>query len=190
MAASGRAAFETSGFRGIASGAGLIFGATGGVMEAALRTVSAVLEGKAPEKIDFKEVRGTKGIKEATVKVAGKDVKVCVASGIKNARAVMEKVKSGKADWHFIEIMTCPGGCVNGGGQPVRPASVLNSTDVKAVRAKSIYRGDLKNKLRMSHESPVIKTLYKEYFGAPNSEKAHHILHTGYAPREKFPSVT
>ena len=174
---------------GIASGAGLIFGATGGVMEAALRTVSFVLEGKTPEKIDFNAVRGTKGIKEATVKVAGKDVKVCVASGIKNAKAVMEKVKNGTADYHFIEIMTCPGGCVNGGGQPVRPANVLNSTDVKAVRAKSIYRGDLKNKLRMSHESPVVQTLYKDYFGAPNSKKAHHILHTKYAPREKFPNI-
>jgi NADP-reducing hydrogenase subunit HndD len=173
---------------GIASGAGLIFGATGGVMEAALRTVSAVLEGRPPAKIDFKEVRGTKGVKEATVKIAGKDVKVCVVSGIKNAKAVMEKVKSGKADWHFIEVMTCPGGCVNGGGQPVLPANVLNSTDIKAVRAKSIYQGDAKNKLRMSHESPVMKTLYKEYFGEPNSHKAHHILHTKYTKREKYPN--
>ncbi len=175
---------------GIASGAGLIFGATGGVMEAALRTVVATLEGKTPQSLDFKAVRGTKGIKEATVKVGGNDVKVCVASGIKNAKSVMEKVKNGTADYHFIEIMTCPGGCVNGGGQPVRGSDVLNNVDLKAVRAKAIYQGDLKNKVRTSHENPVMKTLYKDYFGEPNSAKAHHILHTKYIARVKYPEVT
>ncbi|HPD02487.1 MAG TPA: iron hydrogenase small subunit, partial [Clostridia bacterium] len=165
---------------------GLLFGATGGVMEAALRTVVAVLEGKEPENIDFVEVRGTKNIKEATYKVAGIDVKVAVASGLANAREIMEKIKSGECDYHFIEIMSCPGGCVNGGGQPIKDAYTRNNMNVPAIRAASIYAADKDKALRKSHENPAIKEIYKEFLGEPNSHKAHEVLHTTYTPRNKY----
>lgn len=170
---------------GISSGAGLIFGATGGVMEAALRTVYEVLEGKELKNLDFTEVRGTEGIKEATVKVAGMDVKVAVASGLANAKIITEKVKNGTADYHFIEIMACPGGCVNGGGQSIVPAEIRNNYDVRAIRANSLYETDAKDELRKSHENPAIKEIYQNYFGEPNSHKAHEILHTTYVNRKK-----
>ncbi|MGN0795619.1 MAG: NADH-dependent [FeFe] hydrogenase, group A6 [Christensenellales bacterium] len=171
---------------GIATTAGLLFGATGGVMEAALRTVVEVVTQKEAPSLDFKEVRGTKGIKEATYDIAGTKVKVAVCSGLANARELMEQIKAGKADYHFIEVMSCPGGCVNGGGQPIKSAEIRNNYDIKATRAAAIYDADKKSKLRKSHENPAIQTIYKEYFGEPNSHKAHEILHTSYVKRDKF----
>ena len=168
---------------GESTGAGVIFGATGGVMEAALRTAVEKLTGEPLEKVEFMEVRGTDGIKEATYNVAGMDVKVAVASGLSNAKIIMDKVRSGEADYHFIEIMCCPGGCVNGGGQPQVHADVRNFTDVKALRAKALYDNDVAKPLRKSHENPSIQKLYSEYLGEPGSEKAHHILHTTYVKR-------
>lgn len=174
---------------GIASGAGLIFGATGGVMEAALRTVYEVLEEKELKDLDFKAVRGTKGIKEAVIPVHVKgnlvNVKVAAVSGLANAKVIMEKIKKGEADYHFIEVMACPGGCVNGGGQPIQPADVRNNVEVIKVRASMLYKTDKNMKLRKSHESPVVKELYDTYFVKPGSEKAHHILHTKYVARGK-----
>ncbi len=171
---------------GVASGAGLLFGATGGVMEAALRTVSETVLNKPLENLDFKAVRGTKGIKEAKYNLDGTEVRVAVASGLTNADVLLKKIKEGKANYHFIEIMTCPGGCVNGGGQPIHDAYTHRTVNIQAVRAKSIYTADKKMKLRKSHENPFIKEIYENYFGEPNSHKAHEILHTSYVPREKF----
>ena len=168
---------------GESTGAAVIFGATGGVMEAALRTAVETLTGEELASLDFKEVRGTEGIKEATYNVAGMDVKVCVASGLKNAKAVLDKVQSGEADYHFIEIMGCPGGCVNGGGQPQVSADVRNFTDVRALRAKVLYDNDANKTVRKSHENVSVKKLYEEYLGAPGSHKAHEILHTSYVKR-------
>lgn len=171
---------------GIASGAGLLFGATGGVMEAALRTVYEIVAGKEAPSLDFKEVRGTEGIKEATYDINGTVVKVAVASGLANARKIMEKVRAGEADYHFIEIMSCPGGCVNGGGQPIKSAFVRNNTDIRAERAKAIYATDKKMSLRKSHENPAVKELYDEFLGKPNSHLAHELLHTKYMPRNNY----
>jgi NADP-reducing hydrogenase subunit HndD len=168
---------------GRSTGAAVIFGATGGVMEAALRTAVETLTGKDLPNPDFTEVRGTKGIKEATYHVAGMDINVAVASGLANARELLEQVKSGEKNYHFIEIMGCPGGCVNGGGQPKQPASVRNFTDIKALRAKALYTQDANMPLRKSHENPAIKQLYKEYLEKPGSHKAHEILHTTYVKR-------
>lgn len=171
---------------GIASGAGLLFGATGGVMEAALRTVYEIVAGKEAPSLDFKEVRGTEGIKEATYDINGTVVKVAVASGLANARKIMEKVRAGEAGYHFIEIMSCPGGCVNGGGQPIKSAFVRNNTDIRAERAKAIYATDKKMSLRKSHENPAVKELYDEFLGKPNSHLAHELLHTKYMPRNNY----
>lgn len=168
---------------GISTGASVIFGATGGVMEAALRTAVETLTGESLPNPVFAEVRGVEGIKEATYPVAGMEVKVAVASGLRNARALLEKVRAGKADYHFIEIMACPGGCVNGGGQPQQPASVRNFEDLRALRAKALYDADEAMPLRKSHENPAIQALYKEYLGEPGSHKAHEILHTSYVKR-------
>ena len=171
---------------GISSTAGLLFGATGGVMEAALRTLADVLEGKELDKIEYTAVRGTQGIKEAVVNIAGKDVKVAVASGLANAKVLMDKIRAGEADYHFIEIMSCPGGCVNGGGQPIKSAYERNNIDIKALRAGAIYAADTKSELRKSHKNPIIKELYDNYLGEPNSHKAHKILHTSYEARKKY----
>ncbi|EOS41117.1 4Fe-4S dicluster domain-containing protein [Lachnospiraceae bacterium] len=168
---------------GESTGAGVIFGATGGVMEAALRTAVETLTGEELSDVEFTEVRGTDGIKEATYHVAGMDVKVAVASGLSNAKQILEKVRAGEADYHFIEIMCCPGGCVNGGGQPQVHADVRNFEDVRAIRAKVLYDNDAAKELRKSHDNPSIKKLYDEYLGEPGSEKAHHILHTSYVKR-------
>ncbi len=170
---------------GEASTAGFLFGATGGVMEAALRTVKEVVEKKPLDKIDFEAVRGTEGIKRATVEVAGKPVRVCVASGIANAKIIMEEMKNGTAAYDFIEIMCCPGGCVNGGGQPQQPASVQNSVDIRALRAKAMYTADEKGVIRKSHENPEIIALYKDFYGEPNSHLAHECLHTKYINRKR-----
>ena len=171
---------------GVTTGAAAIFGATGGVMEAALRTAADTLTGQSLDSIDYTEVRGTDGIKEATYNVAGIDVKVAVASGLTNAAKVLDRVKNGEADYHFIEIMCCPGGCVNGGGQPIQPGSVRNFTDLKAERAKALYEEDKNLPLRKSHESPIIKKLYDEFLEKPGSHKAHEILHTSYVKRDKI----
>ena len=168
---------------GESTGAGVIFGATGGVMEAALRTAVEELTGEELEKVEFMEVRGTEGIKEAVYHVAGMDVKVAVASGLSNAKMIMDKIRAGKADYHFVEIMCCPGGCVNGGGQPQVHADVRNFTDVRAIRAKVLYDNDAAKTLRKSHENPSIQRVYEEYLGEPGSQKAHHILHTTYVKR-------
>ena len=171
---------------GIYTGAGLIFGATGGVMEAALRTVYELVAGKEAPSVDFKAVRGVEGIKEATYDIAGTVVKVAVASGLGNARKLMEKVRDGSADYQFIEIMSCPGGCVNGGGQPIQSAYVRNNADIRALRAEAIYKADAAMELRRSHENPAVKALYDEYLGQPNSHLAHKILHTRDIPRNNY----
>ena len=171
---------------GEGTGAGVIFGATGGVMEAALRTAVETLTGEELKSLDFTEVRGTEGLKEATYTVAGMEIKVCAASGLKNAQTVMEKIKNGTADYHFVEIMACPGGCVNGGGQPVQPASVHNFVDLKGLRGKALYEADKNLPLRKSHESEAVKTVYAEYFEKPGSHIAHEVLHTHYVPRSKY----
>ena len=170
---------------GISTGASVIFGATGGVMEAALRTAVWKLTGEeADSPIDFTEVRGVQGIKEASYQVAGMEVRVAVASGLKNAAELLNKVKSGEANYHFIEIMGCPGGCVNGGGQPQVPASVRNFTDIRVLRAKALYDADASMPLRKSHDNPAVRELYDTYLGAPGSHKAHEILHTTYVKRK------
>lgn len=170
----------------IASGAGAIFGATGGVMEAALRTAKEVLENKTADNIDFKEVRGTQGVKEATINVAGMEVNVAVASGLANAKKVLEAVKNGEKSYHFIEVMACPGGCINGGGQPYQSDAVRNNVDLKNIRAKALYDFDAETSLRKSHESPVMKMLYDEYYEKPGSHKAHEQLHTTYQARKVY----
>jgi len=168
----------------IGSGAGAIFGATGGVMEAALRTAAEVLEGKPLEKIDFEEVRGTEGIKFASYKIGDLTVNVAVASGTANAAKLLKGVQDGTYNVQFIEIMACPGGCVNGGGQPIQPAVVRNNVDLKALRASILYNADAKLLgYRKSHENPIVKKVYEEFLGEPNSHKAHELLHTHYIPR-------
>ena len=169
------------------TGAAVIFGATGGVMEAALRTANDWLTGKDNEAVDFHEVRGMDGLKEATYTINGLEIKVAVASGIASANYVMNMIQSGTAPWHFVEIMCCPGGCINGGGQPIQPASARNFTDLKALRAKALYDQDAGMALRKSHESPVVKKLYEEFFDdGIGGHKAHHCLHTPYVARKKF----
>ena len=168
----------------LASGAAAIFGATGGVMEAALRTAANLLDG-TNEKVEFMDVRGAAGIKEATYRIGGMDVDVCVASGIGNARKVIDMIKKGEKKYLFVEIMACPGGCVNGGGQPVQSDSVRNYTELKTKRANVLYTADSEGELRKSHENPVIKMLYDEYFENPGKAKAHSLLHTTYQSRKK-----
>ena len=171
---------------GIASGAGHIFGATGGVMEAALRTVAEIVTGKPLENVDFTAVRGVEAIKEAEYDLNGTKVRVAVTSGLENASKLLNMVKSGEKDYHFIEVMACPGGCVNGGGQPHQPGDVHNFTDLRADRAKALYNEDKGMKLRKSHENPVIKELYETYLEKPGSHKAHDILHTSYVQRKVY----
>lgn len=171
---------------GDSTGAAVIFGATGGVMEAALRTAVEKLSGEELKSLDFTEVRGTDGIKEASYTVNGMEVKVCVVSGLANANTIMEKVKNGTADYHFIEIMGCPGGCVNGGGQPIQHAVVRNFVDLRARRAAALYEADKDMPLRKSHESEAVKRLYDEFLGESGSHKAHEVLHTSYVARPKY----
>ena len=169
-----------------ATGAGVIFGATGGVMEAALRTVAEILEGKTIEKIDYEMVRGTEGIKEATLNIAGKDIRIAVAHGLGNARKLLESIRSGEKSYEFVEIMACPGGCVTGGGQPIVSAKGYMDKDVKAERAKALYIEDKNAALRKSHENPDIKLLYSEFLEKPGSHKSHELLHTKYVKRNRF----
>ena len=171
---------------GDSTGAAVIFGATGGVMEAALRTAVEKLSGEDLKSLDFTEVRGTDGIKEASYTVNGMEIKVCVVSGLANANTIMEKVKNGTADYHFIEIMGCPGGCVNGGGQPIQHAVVRNFVDLRARRAAALYEADKDMPLRKSHESEAVKRIYDEFLGEPGSHKAHEVLHTSYVARPKY----
>ena len=171
---------------GISTGAAAIFGATGGVMEAALRTAAEKLEGRSLDSVDYKEVRGTQSLKEAVYHVGGMDIKVAAVSGLNNADELLKKVKNGEGGYHFIEIMCCPGGCVNGGGQPIQPASVRSFTDLIGDRSKALYEEDKNLPLRKSHENPIIKMLYKEYFETPGSHKAHEVLHTSYTPRKRY----
>lgn len=171
---------------GDSTGAAVIFGATGGVMEAALRTAVEKLSGEELKSLDFTEVRGTDGIKEASYTVNGMEVKVCVVSGLANANTIMEKVKNGTADYHFIEIMGCPGGCVNGGGQPIQHAVVRNFVDLRARRAAALYEADKDMPLRKSHESEAVNRIYDEFLGEPGSHKAHEVLHTSYVARPKY----
>ncbi len=166
----------------IGSGAGAIFGATGGVMEAALRTAAATL-GVTLDKLELDDVRGTEGIKKASYKLGEHTINVAVVSGTANAKTVLESIKNGEDDIQFMEVMACPGGCVNGGGQPVQPMSVRNYTDLKALRAKVLYDADKNLPIRESHKNPEVQALYDEFFGKPGSEQAHHILHTKYVKR-------
>ncbi len=168
---------------GISTGAGVIFGATGGVMEAALRTAVETLTGEELPDPEFTEVRGRSRLKEATYQVAGMEIKVAVASGLKHARMLLKMIESGEADYQFVEIMACPGGCVNGGGQPQQPGYIRNTVDIRSERAKVLYRLDEKNAIRKSHENPAIKELYDTYLGEPGSERAHELLHTSYVKR-------
>ena len=171
---------------GEASGAGAIFGTTGGVMEAALRTAADTIERKSLGQFEYKAVRGGAGIKRATVNIAGKDINVVVASGLKNARKIMDEIRAGKVDYQFVEIMACPGGCIMGGGQPIKTSKIRSTVDVRKLRADSLYTIDEKSTIRKSHENPTIKTIYKEFFGEPGSEKAHKYLHTTYHKEEKY----
>ena len=165
---------------GISTGAGVIFGATGGVMEAALRTAYNTITGKTL--VDIPQVRGTEGIKEFSVDEL--NVKVKVASGLSNARVILDSIRDGSNDAQFIEIMACPGGCVNGGGQPQVPMGVRNFVDIRAERAKVLYNLDKEMPLRQSHENPAIKQVYEEFFEKPGSHKAHEVLHTSYVARK------
>ncbi len=166
---------------GISTGAGAVFGATGGVMEAALRSVYEIVSGKTLESLDFYDVRGMEGVKEATVNIDGLEVGVAVAHSLGNARKILDRVKEGDSKYHFIEIMACPGGCIGGGGQPI-PTDL----DIRMRRIEAIYQVDKNLPLRKSHENPAVKQLYEEFLGEPNGEKAHHLLHTHYLAREKM----
>ncbi len=171
---------------GQGTGAAVIFGTTGGVMEAALRTAAEVITGKSLDNPEFTDVRGMEGVKEASYDLDGTTIKVAIASGTKNAKILMDKVKDGTADYTFIEIMGCPGGCINGGGQPVQNATVRNFTDLKGLRAAALYENDKNRPHRKSHENEDVKTVYAEFLGEPNSHKAHEILHTSYVARPMF----
>ncbi|MBE7051513.1 MAG: 2Fe-2S iron-sulfur cluster binding domain-containing protein [Ruminococcaceae bacterium] len=167
---------------GEATGAGVIFGTTGGVMEAAIRTVYEILEKKPLDNLNVEPVRGLEGVKEATLTIAGKEVKVAVVHGTANARIILDKIKNGE-HYDFVEIMACPGGCINGGGQPVVDAYTRATVDFKAKRASALYTEDEKATIRKSHENPVIKQIYDEFLGEPCGHKSHELLHTHYVDR-------
>jgi NADH-quinone oxidoreductase subunit G/NADP-reducing hydrogenase subunit HndD len=166
---------------GISTGAAVIFGNTGGVMEAALRTVYEVVTGKPLAQVEIKAVRGMEGVREAEVQVGDLTVRAAVANGLANARQLMKKIVSGEAHYHFIEIMACPGGCIGGGGQPV-PTSL----EIRKKRAEAIYQADQAKTIRKSHENPAVQQLYKEFLGEPNSHKAHELLHTHYTKKTVY----
>lgn len=172
---------------GEASGAAVIFGTTGGVMEAALRTVAELMTGKELEKIEFEEVRGElNGIKEATIQIEDKEIRLAIVNGLGNARKIMDQVRAGEAPYDFIEIMACPGGCVNGGGQPIHDAKTKERLNIPALRKQALYQADQELTVRKSHENPVIKQIYAEYLEKPGSHKAHELLHTSYHARKYF----
>ncbi len=174
---------------GESTGAGVIFGATGGVMEAALRTVYEVVTGKTLENVEFEEVRGTEGIKEASIDLNGTQINVAVAHGTGNASELLEKIKSGEKQYHFIEVMGCPGGCVTGGGQPILTARQLMNINPKELRAKALYDEDRSKPLRKSHENAEVQQIYKEFLGEPCGHKSHELLHTHYVKRDKYPKL-
>ncbi len=163
---------------GITTGAAAIFGATGGVMEAALRTAYEVITGKNLERLDFESVRGIEGIKEAVIEIDGLKLNVAVVNGLGNARKMLDMIKNGEKDYHFIEFMACPGGCIGGGGQPIP-----TTKEILSKRMKAIYEIDKSFEIRKSHENPAIQALYKEFLGEPLSEKSHELLHTTYIAR-------
>ncbi|WP_425060572.1 NADP-reducing hydrogenase subunit HndD [Sporomusa carbonis] len=165
---------------GISTGAAVIFGTSGGVMEAALRTVYEVVTGKELVDVDFESVRGLTGIKEAEVDLDGKKVKVAIANGLKNARQILDKIKAGECDYQFVEIMCCPGGCIGGGGQPHGTTKA-----VREERMAGIYQADRELPIRQSHKNPAVTALYEEFLGKPLSRKSHELLHTHYHPRHK-----
>ena len=171
---------------GEATGAAAIFGVTGGVAEAALRSVSEIVTGKPLEKIEFEEVRGQKGIKRATIKIGDQEVKAVVASGLGNAKTIMEEIKSGKADYQFVEIMACPGGCIMGGGQPIKSSKIRETVNVAQKRSEAMYSIDERSAIRLSHKNPVLQKIYKEFLGEPGGHLAHELLHTHYEKREKY----
>ena len=171
---------------GDSTGAGVIFGATGGVMEAALRTVHEVVTGEPIDNVEVHAVRGIEGVKEAEVQLGDLTIRAAIAHGTANAKALLEQIKSGEKEYHFIEIMGCPGGCVTGGGQPIVKAKTYMELDPRVVRAKAIYEEDRDLPIRKSHENPSVKKLYDEYLGEPNSEKAHDLLHTHYTKRSVY----
>ena len=171
---------------GLSTGAAVIFGASGGVMEAALRTVVEKVTGGEMDRLEFHEVRGMEGIKEAEYELPGRTVRVCAASGLHNARKVLDGIQDGSLHYDFIEFMACPGGCINGGGQPLHPADVRSFTDIPALRAAALYKQDEGMPIRKSHENPVLQTVYKDYLGEPGGHKAHELLHCTYVPQERY----
>ncbi len=171
---------------GEATGAAAIFGVTGGVMEAALRTAADMLEGEDLDKIEYEAVRGEEGIKKAKVNVAGKEIKIVVASGLKNARKIMDEIKNGKADYHFVEIMACPGGCILGGGEPIKNSKTRSEVNIYKERASSLYTIDERSTIRKSHQNPALIKIYKDFFLKPGGEQAHKYLHTHYTKKNKY----
>jgi len=170
---------------GMSTGAGVIFGATGGVMEAALRTVAEIVEGRELDKFDYNEVRGLEGVREASIDIGEMKIKVAIANGTGNAKKLLDKIKEGKVEYHFIEVMGCPGGCIMGGGQPIHDPK--EKEKVKELRSKAIYEADKNLPIRKSHENPMIKKLYEDFLDKPLSEKSHHLLHTHYSVQELYP---
>ena len=169
---------------GVGSGAGAIFGATGGVMEAAIRTAAEVVANVPFEKVDVSSIRGIEGVKFGEYKLGDITLKVAVASGTANAKKLLKAVEKGEVDVQFIEIMACPGGCVNGGGQPLQSALVRSTVNLRELRASVLYKADSeKLDVRTSHENSVVKALYEDFLGHPGSHKAHEILHTSYVKR-------
>ncbi len=171
---------------GEATGAGAIFGTTGGVMEAALRAAYELITGEEIQNVEFEQVRGAKGIKKATVQMGDKEVRVAVAHGLGNAKKIMEEIKSGKADYQFVEVMACPGGCIMGGGQPIKNSKTRATVDVRRKRAEAMYSIDERSTIRKSQDNPILKAIYKEYIGQPGEHRAHELLHTHYEKKEKY----
>lgn len=171
---------------GEATGAGAIFGTTGGVMEAALRAAYEMITGEELKKLEFEEVRGEKGIKKAEISLGDKKIKVAVAHGLGNAKRVMEDIKNKKADYQFVEVMSCPGGCIMGGGQPIKNSKVRTSVDVRRKRAEAMYDIDKKSTIRKSQDNPILKSIYEDYIGNAGGEMAHKLLHTHYDKKQKY----
>ena len=171
---------------GISTGASVIFGATGGVMEAALRTVSEILTGGEVKTVEFSQVRGMKGVKEASYELAGRTVRVCAASGLSNVKKVIDGIREGTLQYDFVEFMACPGGCINGGGQPLHSSDTRSFTDLSTLRAKALYAQDEGMPMRKSHENPVVKKIYDEYLGEPGGRRAHQLLHCTYVPQKRY----
>ena len=171
---------------GISTGAATIFGASGGVMEAALRTVVEELTGDGMAPLEYHEVRGMEGVKEASYDLPGRTVRVCVASGLHNVKLVLDGIKDGTLQYDFVEFMACPGGCINGGGQPIQHADVRNFTDIKALRAAALYKQDESMEYRRSHKNPVVQTIYRSYLGEPGSPLAHSLLHCSYIKQKRY----